>query len=100
MTVDSVSPRNTQRYRRRRKQPCQVVACTKNARDEVSITTDIYGLVRLNVCKKCKKVFESKQTKNNLNTNRKTIKEDDTPIDKMQSMMDDADFDFRRHRWY
>ena len=100
MNVDSVSSQNTQRYRRRRKQLCQVVPCTKIARDEISIKTDIYDLVRLNVCKKCKKVFESKQTKNNLNTNRKTIEVDDAPLDDLQIMMDGADFDFRRHSWY
>jgi hypothetical protein len=100
MIVDPVSSQNIQKHRRRRsKQPCQVARCSNNAKDEINITTKLYGLARLNVCKKCKKVFESSQIKKNLNTNRKTVEDHETVIDICTRKLEEIDWDDRSYRW-
>jgi hypothetical protein len=98
MSVNTVSPPNNKR-KRRCKQDCQVENCTRRARDKISIIAGIYGKVRLNVCKKCKKRFESYQVMNNSKANSKVMDVED-PAAEMQRIIDGADFDFRRRRWF
>lgn len=88
MSVNPVLPQYNKRKRRYR-EVCQAGDCTRRAKDEISINASIYGLVRLKLFKMCIKLFQSSQTETNSNTNSKVV-DNDTAIDKLQRMTDDA----------
>lgn len=80
MSYNSISCQNSRKCRRR-KHLCQIISCTNNVTDQVNITTDVYGLVKLKVCKKCKKIYENRP-KNKLSTNIRTELDSESSFEK------------------
>lgn len=63
MSADIDTPRENKKHRRY-KDVCQARNCERRATVQISIKAGAYGLVRLKVCRKCLKLFQSDRSKN------------------------------------